>query len=910
MKKRFYPALSLVLSLVMLFTLVPSSVRAEDEDEGDDEEDTGIVSGYVTLTSMEDIIIKPKTTDGHVRFNSSSDVESVTFRGNDGIKHAADRVMSVEEALAEVCRRALAEQISGKALDNAGLEYISYIDLKGTQGTIYDGYNTEGDTGAGVTGAQRYYYGATSASNYKIGSLRFVPKTSFTGDAQITYYGYFTYLGSDEDGKATTRTGSYSGRLYITVGKQEPGIAYSTDGEPARFSSEDFSSYSLAVTGRTFKYISFRLPSTSEGTLYYNYIDKDIYDYAVPAGSRYYRTSAPMVDKVYFVPAKDYEGYVYIEFNGVDSADAEIRGELVIKVTAYGAGHNQPRAEGPFVYKVSSGRPVSLSQSDFEKAIADELGQGLKFLCLNFASLPPADSGTLYDDSATGSYHYVRAGADYYYPSSIRFSANIDYTGVVSIPVVVTASNGAHFDSIVNFVVSDSGGNSGLPLHYSVEPERRVYLIASDFSDACYKAFGGEVYRVHFNSLPPSSAGTLYYNDNITVTTGKYDEYYREQLNSVSFLANAGFTGTVTFSFTAYAFNYTSSNRRAYSGTVTITSKAVVEERTPIGGTAKPLNYSSTGTVMHVGYTDILNAVGSSLPTGAATITFSRPDTAAGRLCIDFVSISQYTELDASKAYPIGEIMRISFLPKAGFSGTERIDYTVRDAGGNNSYGGNIFFTVTPPTVSQYFNDMRNCSWAVPAADFFRTYRTVYGVTSSDFGPSMGMRRGDFVLMLDRLFSFPDAWTTSSFSDVDRSVYYAEAIANAMEAGVIVGIPIQVEIPQEPIIPDDAEEGAEPIIPEPIYETRLIFDPNGAITREDAALFIYRALLWSGRDISPGTYSDIYEFKDSGDVSPDRIAAVAALVKLGVINGDYAHLYPDKPLTRAQAVTMLYRALV
>ncbi len=377
-RKLYLRPLSFALALLLALALVPPSALADDENP-------------FAVAAVQDILIKPGAKDGHVRFGVAADVKELQLRGEDG-KAISATATSIDDALETVCKNAFPESDSVK---DVGLDYISYVSVSAIQGTIYDGYNTEGDTGAGVAGVKKYYH-KDAASNYRIANIRFVPKTSFSGQAMIEYYGYYHYTTKDDSNNLVTKevvkTGSYTGRIYITVSKQEPGIAYSTDGEPAQFAADDFATYSSAVTGRTFKYVSFRLPSEREGTLYYNYISDSVYDYPVAAAQRFYRKDTPTVDRVFFVPAKDYAGEVHIEFTGVDSAETPILGELVIHVTNYGPEHSQPRAEGPFVYRVAAGQPVSLDQKAFEDQVQLQIGEGETFSHFNLASLPPAET--------------------------------------------------------------------------------------------------------------------------------------------------------------------------------------------------------------------------------------------------------------------------------------------------------------------------------------------------------------------------------------------------------------------------------------------------------------------------------------------------------------------------------------
>ena len=863
--KPYARAFAFALALLLTLSAAPPRVRA--------------VEDPTSVSTVADITATPSSsnTTGHVRFGTVGDIDTLTFHDEDGNPVTA---RTVEEALKVACSTTLGS--------NVKLQYISNVSVPAAQGTLYNGYNNEGDTGEGVAGVLRYYTdNADNPTNYRISDIRFVPKTSYSGRAAIDYYGYYSYVVMEpsEIGieTAVTKTGSYTGRLYITVSKQEPGISYSTDGEPVQFASEDFTNYCAAVTGRAFKYVSFRLPRITVGALYYNYISSSIYDYAVASGQHFFRTSIPTVDRVFFVPAENFAGEILIEYTGVDNADAAFTGELRINVTNTGPGHTQPTAEGPFVYQVDAGRPVNLDQKDFDAEVRNQLGTGKEFRFFSLASLPEAASGTLYYDYyyTTASSHAAKVGADYASPDDMRFVANAGYSGVVSVPIVVTAVSGESFDSMLRFVITDKGDK---PLRYKVEPERRVSFIASEFSDACYSATGYELGYIVFNNLPSPSTGSLYYNGNTPVTTGTSARYYRSDLGKISFLANAGFTGEVSFSFTGYASGYSSTNGRAFSGTVTIVSTTVVEQTPTIGSASGPLTYSTWGPAVPLNYADLYSRAVSALPGAPATLSLSRPEYGAGQLCLDFISLSSYTAFDASRSYPITDAFRISYLPKAGFSGTARITFTVGDASGN-TYTGSISFVVTPPVNSSYFSDMGSTAWAVQAVDFFRLYGATNGTSGNGtrFGPSDNMRRGDFLLLLQRLFVFPSAGM-NSYSDVPQDKYYAAAIASAKALGVVTDA--------------DAQRAT---------GSASRFNPEDAITREDAALYLYRALRRAGK-IEPGSAAALSRFPDAGSVASAAAEAMGALVRDNVFQGYVNNLLPKRTLSRAETMAILYRA--
>ena len=444
----------------------------------------------------------------------------------------------------------------------------------------------------------------------------------------------------------------------------------------------------------------------------------------------------------------------------------------------------------------------------------------------------------------------------------------------MNVPFVAYAVNGKWFDGSVSFVVRDS---KTVPLRYEVDPGKRVYFIADDFSDACYAATGYDIYRIHFQSLPSSSYGTLYNGGTPITTNGTNTYYYKSSFNNLSFLATSDFSGSLTIPFTGYATNYTSSNGRSFGGAVTIASTAqpVEKQETPIGGTPSTITYYTTQFPVSLRQSDIASAVSAKLPGAPVSLTFERADTSAGTLQLDMNSLTDRTEFDPRRTYGMDDISRISFLPKAGFRGTTRIRYTAKDADGN-SFMGNIDFVVAPNTSSAFFVDLGSYAWATPAIDFFRTYGVTTGVSPKYFAPANNLRRGDFVLLLSRACGFPDVGT-ESFSDVPTDSYYAAAIASAKEMGLISG------------------------------STRGLFNPEGTISREEAATYLFRALQ-RFRGAEAGSAADLTRFSDSGSISSVAVPAMGALVRLGVLNGDNGRLYPGRDLTRAETMTILYRA--
>lgn len=862
MKNTITRALSLLLSLTLLAVLLPAARAAEDAN---------------AFSSVADIEVTPSAKDGHLRFGEAGDISSISA---DGV--SLSRSISLSEAMQEVCART-SDSLPG----TARLEYVAYVAVSATQGTLYDGYSTEGDTGAGVAGVGRYYFDEANGSTYRVQDIRFVPKTNFSGRAMVSYYGYYIYTTADGSAR-----GSYSGRIYITVGKQQPGISYSTDGEPVRFSADDFNAFSVALTGRAFRYVSFTPPSASRGKLYYNYISDSIYEYEATSSSRFYRTGAPQLENLYFVPKENASATKFqLPFTGYDVAEKPISGSVTITITAYGPQHaGTSSATGGFTYELQPGASQYITDTDaFVDLCRDELGSDYTFDSIRFMSLPSSREGTLYRGSGTGD--EVDSRTNYYNNSSsnsisnVRFQAYYNFEGTVTVPFrgyATHRSNGAHryFDGELTFIVSrDNTGHS--PLHYTVDPGKTVYFEEDDFVAVAGMEMDYSLRRITIDSLPNSSAGSLYYLDGSNVNRVRVGrEYTRDNLSYLHFAASDDFTGSISIPFTGYdsTSSSSSSRRHSFGGNIVIESTQATAPQTTAevtGGTTNPITYYTSQFPVFLRAEDIISRASSALPGAPTTVVLTRPDDGTGTLCSEFVTLSQYTAFDHRKSYPISDISRVAFLPKAGFSGATRINYTVSDAKGN-SFMGPIDFFVMPPNASNYFVDLANHAWAVPAVDFFRFYNVTKGVSPKYFGPDHSMRRGDFVLLLSRACGFP-SFGTESFEDVPEDRYYAAAIASAKSLGIVTG----------------SADG--------------IFFPDGTITREEAATYLFRALQ-RYRGVTAGTANDLARFADAEDTASVAVPAMGALVRLGIIDGVSGYLLPGRVLTRAETITILYRA--
>ncbi len=740
--------------------------------------------------------------------------------------------------------------------------YLTSISVSPAQGTLYNGYVSEADTGPGVASTELYYFDGNSTHN-QVRDITFIPKADFSGTAVINFAGYVASSGVQS-----------TGEIRVTVDRPAE-ITYSSEhGEAIHFRAENFSQYSELTTGRSVSWVNFSAPAAKYGYLYYNYSSGEVYESNVSADTRYYRTSNPSIDNISFIPADGYEGTFTMTYRGGDTAGLTFSGTIRITV-----GSDGSEGSGALTYRVAPGKQVFLRNADFSDASYDAVGSS-SLSYIQITALPSSNEGVLwYDGDARVStaVSYYRTGSDRRRLDDISFAAAEDFTGTVSVPFTGTTASGVTFDGTIKFIVSD---HSNSPLSYTGEPGERIYFDVSDFSDASYDETDRQLSYVRFTSLPSSRRGVLYYGRSTKVSTS--NSFYRagdnRLLEDVSFVADDDFTGSLSIPFTGYN---TYGERFTGEVDITISRGGSASGASGVsgvsGGTAGMISYYSTGGAVNLRSYDFTSACQNLLPAPLSKVRITPPDSSQGKLYLDYASPSRNTPLRPGQECSVASLSQVTFLPKAGYGGTVSLYYVGTDQRGNNC-GSTFQIQVSPYPYSLYFSDMASSAYAAQAVDFLRTYGITYGTGTNTFDPMGQMKRGDFVLMLSRAFSFPGAGTWS-FSDVPESYHYAAAIASAKALGIISGY----------------ADGT--------------FHPAEAITRQDAGVMLYNCLRRQN-GLLAGSANDLAHFPDRGRVAASAVEAMGALVREGVFTGDASgNLNPTSVLNRAQMAAILHRAL-
>lgn len=174
------------------------------------------------------------------------------------------------------------------------------------------------------------------------------------------------------------------------------------------------------------------------------------------------------------------------------------------------------------------------------------------------------------------------------------------------------------------------------------------------------------------------------------------------------------------------------------------------------------------------------------------------------------------------------------------------------------------------------FTDTAN-DWSKAGIDFATSHELFVGTSATTFSPNQAMTRGMIVTVLHRLEDTP-AGSTVNFDDVKANDYFADAVAWANQNEIALG-------------------------------TGTGFNPNGNVTRQELAAFLFRYAKSIGLDTS--RRSSLNGFTDGSAASSYSRDALEWCVNTGIIRGMGDNtLNPLGNASRAEVATMLQRFVV
>ncbi len=457
-----------------------------------------------------------------------------------------------------------------KAYETSGegtFGYVYFTLPDSSAATLRYNYRNASNTGDPVTENNGYYL--TGSNRKYLSDVYFVPSSDYSGSVYLYYEAY-------------NSKGEYPlyGRIRINISTyQLTDLSYSVyQDEYLNFEeigSDINSKFKNADSGSgSFSYVRFTIPSSSYGTLFYNYQSDTSVGSKVSSGDNYYRsgTGRQLAD-VSFVPNSSYSGSFILKYNAYDTAGNAYTGEIEINV------RESKYDLETLVLNTKAGRVLQMPSSTINQLVRDAAGDA-SFNYIYFSDLPLSRSGSLYynyEGAGTGtpveessSDTYSRTGTERLL-SDVSFVPAKDFSGNTEIEYRAYVSRAEYYDGKIIIRVAE--GNAGLPdIEYETPNNIILDLAGGDFATAVKQVSASSLDYVIFE-LPDSSKGTFYYDFTNDSTYGykaeKGDKFYRlgsEDLISIlSFVPATGYIGTFQMDYTAF-----DTDGEEYEGVVTI----------------------------------------------------------------------------------------------------------------------------------------------------------------------------------------------------------------------------------------------------------------------------------------------------------------------------------------------------
>lgn len=177
--------------------------------------------------------------------------------------------------------------------------------------------------------------------------------------------------------------------------------------------------------------------------------------------------------------------------------------------------------------------------------------------------------------------------------------------------------------------------------------------------------------------------------------------------------------------------------------------------------------------------------------------------------------------------------------------------------------------------ASKEFTDLDTGCWYHVYTDYVLEEGLMQGMGNGIFAPHASLSRGMLVTTLYRLAGEPEVLEDSTFTDVAKDQYFSKAVAWAEDNGIAKGM------------------------------TATTFAPDRAVTREQAATFLYRYVTgYLGKEPVEG--ADLNAYRDGDQVSEFARTAMAWTAAECIFEGyGDTTLRPRTNLTRAQMAKLL-----
>lgn len=176
------------------------------------------------------------------------------------------------------------------------------------------------------------------------------------------------------------------------------------------------------------------------------------------------------------------------------------------------------------------------------------------------------------------------------------------------------------------------------------------------------------------------------------------------------------------------------------------------------------------------------------------------------------------------------------------------------------------------------FSDVTADSWYYKSVTYLVSTGVINGYEDDTYRPDNQITRAEYTKLVVELYKkysdvSANSGAESDFADVDKNTWYYDCVSEGALLGLIQG-----------------NNGR--------------FNPDSQITRQDAALILYRLL-----DKMGNTPKGMLAFNDRSDIAKYARSEVAALAAEGIVSGvGNGKFMPLNNITRAETAQMLYNA--
>jgi len=188
--------------------------------------------------------------------------------------------------------------------------------------------------------------------------------------------------------------------------------------------------------------------------------------------------------------------------------------------------------------------------------------------------------------------------------------------------------------------------------------------------------------------------------------------------------------------------------------------------------------------------------------------------------------------------------------------------------------------TIEMRLINMNFEDIRTKDWFFEPVVYVYENDLMTGMNETAFAPADTLARAQFAVILHRMNGKPAMEYTERFPDVEKGIWYTDAILWASQAKVVNG-----------------------------YSSNGYFGPADKITREQMAAMMYRYADFKGYDTS--ARKELDAFKDAADVNAYALDAMQWAVGNEIITGKTIDgqlvLDPEGYANRAECAAIIMR---